>query len=192
MKNFVLEKVLCKNLDELVCFRLRFRDESLDKIEKILNEIGEQQQIINLAKVLPSNYRLYSDKDLDLCQASVEKAYRAVGDWIMCKCLNGEYIQESLSWLQCYANDSETLGDKRFSELQSIRQRALNIVRRCSVYEQVKGYSTTLLCLYHPEFLNELGRSMESLSKVAMKVNHLAKAELVSRLRSDRRVWRVK
>ena len=144
-----------------------------------------------MSNILTDVGRICSHRDLDEFSKEISLAYQIVEKWARKKFSSRGKLED---YEKCLTEHSAEgcLKHKTFSELQSIRQRALNIVRATKRGKCGSRQASIFDKLYHPVYLDKYWENEVGLYHAASKLNIAAKAEIVSRAKAKYRMWRVK
>ena len=165
-----------------------------DNLSWVVYTVAHQQAVVSLCKALPRAGSLYSDKELSEAQCAIDASYARIGEWLKKRHYNKEEIEGLLVWMERLLRE-KSFSVRTFSEMQSIRQRALNIMRMCGEQDKISGWGI-VKTLSYPTVFHDQGFHGASLTRkeayeMAMELNVLAKNEMVARMRSKRRIWRI-
>lgn len=161
------------------------------KLNSALEHISKQQGVILLSSILPDTGRTCSHRDLEEFSKEIGLAYQIVEKWARKKFSSRENLEDYEKYLAKHSSEG-CLKHKAFSELQSIRQRALNIMRATKRGKYGSRQASIFDKLYHPVYLDKYWGNKVELYHSASKLNIAAKAEIVSRVKVKYRMWRVK
>lgn len=161
------------------------------KLNLALEHIGKQQGVILLSNILPDTGRICSHRDINEFSIEIGLAYQVVEKWARKKFSSREKLEDYEKRLVEHS-DEGCLKHKTFSELQSIRQCALNIMRATKRGKYGSRQASIFDKLYHPVYLDKYWGKEVGLYHAASELNIAAKAEIVSRVKAKYRMWRVK